>query len=128
MGGAGQAAVILLAVWWSWNYTTWATNELDTSAPAVRGLIVGVMLASLLMSIAIPDAWGDRALLFAGAYVAIQVGRAFFMTSSRGRGNRTSASGPDTSSPWFCFSGIFWLAGGLVDGALHALCSGSSPC
>ena len=26
---AGQAALILLVVWWSWNYTTWVTNELD---------------------------------------------------------------------------------------------------
>ena len=24
--GAGQAALILLVVWWSWNYTTWVTN------------------------------------------------------------------------------------------------------
>ena len=41
----------------------------------MRLLLIGLMLASLLMSIAIPDAFGDRALLFAGAYVAIQVGR-----------------------------------------------------
>ena len=31
--GAGQAAVILLAVWWSWNYTTWATNGSTPSRP-----------------------------------------------------------------------------------------------
>ena len=34
--GAGQAAIILLAVWWSWNYTTWVTNELDPESPVVR--------------------------------------------------------------------------------------------
>ena len=33
------------------------------------------MLASFLMAVAIPEAFGERALLFAGAYVAIQVGR-----------------------------------------------------
>ena len=27
--GAGEAALALLVVWWSWNYTTWVTNELD---------------------------------------------------------------------------------------------------
>ena len=32
------------------------------------------MLASLLMAVAIPQAFGGRALLFAGSYVAIQVG------------------------------------------------------
>ena len=114
--GAGQAAVILLAVWWSWNYTTWATNELDTSAAAVRGLVIGVMLASLLMSIAIPYAWGDRALLFAGAYVAIQVGRAFFLTFVSGTRGSNERERAGHILAWFCFSGIFWLAGGLVDG------------
>ena len=27
--GAGEAALVLLVVWWAWNYTTWVTNELD---------------------------------------------------------------------------------------------------
>jgi low temperature requirement protein LtrA len=27
--GVGQSALVLLVVWWSWNYTTWVTNELD---------------------------------------------------------------------------------------------------
>ena len=64
--GAGQSALVLLVVWWSWNYTTWATNELDPESIVVRLLLIGLMLASFLMSIAIPEAFGDRALLFAG--------------------------------------------------------------
>lgn len=27
--GVVQSTMILLAVYWSWNYTTWTTNELD---------------------------------------------------------------------------------------------------
>src|SRR5215204_6140161 len=65
--GAGQAALVLLVVWWSWNYTTWVTNELDPESIAVRLLLIALMLASFLMGIAIPEAFGDRALLFAGA-------------------------------------------------------------
>ena len=64
--GAGQATLVLLVVWWSWNYTTWVTNELDPESIVVRLLLIGLMLASLLMAIAIPDAFGDKALLFAG--------------------------------------------------------------
>lgn len=78
--GAGQSALILLVVWWSWNYTTWVTNELDPESAIVRLLLIALMLASLLMAIAIPDAFGDKALLFAGSYVAIQVGRHSFLT------------------------------------------------
>jgi low temperature requirement protein LtrA len=114
--GAGPAAVILLAVWWSWNYTTWATNELDTGAPPVRGLVIGVMLASLLMSIAIPEAWGERALLFAGAYVAIQIGRHTFLTFASGTRGSNERNRAGHILAWFCFSGIFWIAGGLVEG------------
>ncbi len=116
--GAGQAAVILLAVWWAWNYTTWVTNELDVEAPAVRGMVLAVMLGSLLLAVAIPEAWGERALLFVGAYVAIQVGRHAFLTfvsGTRGSLERLRAARILT---WFCFSGAFWLAGGLVDGGV----------
>ena len=114
--GAGQAAVILLAVWWSWNYTTWATNELDTTAVPVRAMVIAVMLASLLMSVAIPYAWEGRAELFAFSYVAIQVGRSAFLAfvvGERGSRERIRAS---RILIWFCASGVFWIAGGFADG------------
>src|SRR5215218_3386113 len=78
--GVGHASLALLVVWWAWNYTTWVTNELDPDSIVVRVLLIALMLASLLLAIAIPDAFGDRALLFAGSYVAIQVGRHVFLT------------------------------------------------
>jgi hypothetical protein len=47
--GAGQATLVLLVVWWSWNYTTWATNELNPSSIAVRLPLIALMLASLCL-------------------------------------------------------------------------------
>ena len=32
--GAGKAPLVLLVVWWAWNYTTWVTNVLDPDAVA----------------------------------------------------------------------------------------------
>jgi low temperature requirement protein LtrA len=116
--GAGQAAVILVAVWWSWNYTTWTTNELDTEAPAVRGMVIAVMLGSLLMAIAIPEAWGERALLFAGAYVAIQVGRHAFLAFVAGSRNSIVRTRASRILIWFIASGVFWIAGALTDGGV----------
>src|SRR6266576_4322668 len=78
--GAGQSALVLLVVWWSWNYTTWVTNELDPGSIVVRLLLIALMLATLLMAIAISEAFGAKALLFAASYVAIQVGRHSFLT------------------------------------------------
>lgn len=119
--GVGQSALVLLVVWWAWNYTTWVTNELDPESPVVRLVLIAVMLASLLMAVAIPEAFGDRALLFAGAYVAIQVGRHLFLTfgaASRGSGERERAS---RILIWFVFAGIFWIAGALADGSTRTL-------
>jgi low temperature requirement protein LtrA len=114
--GAGQAAVILLAVWWSWNYTTWATNELDPESPAVRLVVIGVMLASLAMAIAIPQAFGGRALLFACSYVAIQVGRTAFLAFAAADRGTLERARAERILIWFVASGALWLAGGLVDG------------
>ncbi|MCB0874902.1 MAG: low temperature requirement protein A [Solirubrobacterales bacterium] len=113
--GAGQAAVILIAVWWSWNFTTWATNELDTSAAPVKVMVIAVMLGSLLMAVAIPEAWGEQALLFAGAYVAIQVGRHSFMAFAVGTKGSLERLRAEQIVIWFIFSGIFWIAGALAD-------------
>ena len=72
--------LVLAVVWWAWNYTTWVTNELDPDSVVVRLLLIGLMFASLLMAVAIPEAFGERGMLFAASYVAIQVGRHLFLT------------------------------------------------
>ncbi|MFS0883857.1 low temperature requirement protein A [Aeromicrobium sp. 179-A 4D2 NHS] len=117
--GVGQSVLVLLAVWWSWNYTTWATNELDAESVPVRLLLMWLMLASLLMAIAIPEAFGERGLLFAAAYLAIQVSRhAFvaFAAADRGTPERERAARILT---WFLFAGVFWIAGGLAEGEMR---------
>jgi low temperature requirement protein LtrA len=119
--GAGQSALLLLVVWWSWNYTTWVTNELDPESPVVRLLMIALMLASLLMAAALPDAFGSEAGLFVGSYLAIQVGRHTFLTFT--------AAGPGTIEReragrilvWFVGAGVFWIAGALADGAARTV-------
>jgi len=112
--GAGKALLVLLVVWWAWNYTTWVMNQLDPNAVAVRLLVLAIMLASLVMAIAIPETFGSRALLFAGAYVAIQVGRHIFLTfvvADRDSAEREPAL---HILIWFLASGVFWIAGGFA--------------
>src|SRR3954469_6256861 len=114
--GAGQSALLLLVVWWSWNYTTWVTNELDPESPVVRLLMIALMLASLTMAAAIPDAFGGEAALFVGSYLAIQIGRHTFLTfvaADRGTLERARAG---RILVWFVAAGIFWVAGAVADG------------
>ena len=76
--GAAQTVFLLLVVWWAWIYTTWMTNWFDPDAIAVRAVLILVALASLLMAIAIPDAFGERAVMFAASYAGLQIVRNAF--------------------------------------------------
>jgi low temperature requirement protein LtrA len=119
--GAGESALLLLVVWWSWNYTTWVTNELDPESPVVRLLMITLMLASLLMAAALPEAFGSEAGLFVGSYLAIQVGRHTFLTFA--------AAGPGTLEReragrilvWFVAAGVFWVSGAIADGTARTV-------
>jgi low temperature requirement protein LtrA len=115
--GAGQSAFLLLVVWWSWNYTTWVTNELDPESPVVRLLMIAIMLASLVMAAAIPDAFGDKAGLFVGAYLAIQLGRHAFLTFAAAERGTIERERAGRILAWFAAAGVFWIAGAVADGA-----------
>ena len=114
--GAGEAVLALLVVWWSWNYTTWTTNELDPDVMLVRVLLLALMLASLLMAVAIPDAFGDRALLFAVSYVAIQLGRHTFLTFVAAPAGTLERERAGQILIWFGAAGVFWIGGALAEG------------
>jgi low temperature requirement protein LtrA len=119
--GAGQATLALLVVWWAWNYTTWVTNELDPDSIVVRLLLIGLMLGSLLMAVAIPRAFEEHGLLFAGSYVAIQVGRHAFLTFAAEERGTIAREGAGRILIWLAAAGVLWLAGGIVDGTARTV-------
>jgi low temperature requirement protein LtrA len=119
--GVGQSMLVLLVVWWSWNYTTWVTNELDPRSTVVRLLLIALMLGSLLMAIAIPEAFGDKALLFAASYVAIQLGRHTFLTFVAAEPGTIERRRAGRILTWFVAAGILWIAGALADGPTRTL-------
>jgi low temperature requirement protein LtrA len=74
-GGAFQTALLLLALWWAWVDTAWFTNWFDPDRRPVRFVLIGIMVATLIMAVALPEAFGDRGLLFAIPFVVLQVSR-----------------------------------------------------
>ena len=118
--GAGEAALVLLVVWWAWNYTTWVTNELDPDSSIVRLLLIGIMLATLLMAVAIPEAFGSKGLLFACSYVAIQVGRHLFLTFASARPGTIERKRSGHILVWLSAAGVFWIAGAFVEDEARA--------
>jgi low temperature requirement protein LtrA len=83
---AAETVILALAIFYAWYMVAWGTNWLDPDPVPVRLALVGLMFASLLMSVAIGDAFGDRAWLFVTGYLILQVGRcAFLILALRGR-------------------------------------------
>ena len=111
--GAAETAFMLVALYWAWNYTTWMTNWFDPDTVPVRLTLVFVMVASLLMAVAIPDGFGEHALLFACAYAGLQIGRNAFVVAvtPRGRFNQNFRQ----ILAWSVLSAPLWVAGGIVD-------------
>jgi low temperature requirement protein LtrA len=114
--GAVRTSVLFLAVWWLWINTTWATNRLDPDAAPVRFTIFALMAASLVLSMALPRAFEDRALAFAVPYVAMQVGRSLFSARSLAfHGRAAEVRTSLRQAIWFALSGLLWIAGALVE-------------
>jgi low temperature requirement protein LtrA len=113
VGGLARAAFLLVVVWWAWIYTTWMTNLFNPESPAVRAVLGGVMLASLLAAAALPLAFGADALLFAAAYVVLQVGRNAAAMSLVRRDERPRDV-YERLLVWSIASGVLWLLGAVV--------------
>lgn len=114
--GAVQTLLLWFAVWLGWQYTCWMTNWFNPDTRPIRLLLFGLMLMGLLMAAALPEAFASRGLIFAGAYATLQVGRALFIRLQLDRGHPLSANF-NRILGWACLSAVFWLAGGLADGA-----------
>ena len=116
LGGALQTLFLLLAVWWVWMYTCWFTNWIDPDKPSVRMLMFALMLAGLLMSAAIPNAFGHEGLLFAIAYSFIQVTRSVFMCIATRVHDPVNHLNFLRITAWLSLSGMLWITGGVAGG------------
>ena len=116
LAGALQTLFLLLSVWWVWMYTCWFTNWIDPDKPSVRILMFLLMLAGLLMSAAIPNAFGHEGFLFAIAYAFIQVVRSAFMVFATRGHDPLNHRNYQRITAWLAVSAVFWIAGGLASG------------
>lgn len=114
--GLAETVVLLLAVWWAWVYTTWATNWLNPNSTACRLMLVGVMGGGLVMASSIPEAFGDGGLTFAVAYAAIQVGRSTFILWAM-RDDPVRRADFQRIVVWNAAASVLWVVGGLASGS-----------
>ncbi len=118
--GALQVALLLGLVWLAWVYTTWVTNWLDPDRGPTRLMLLGLMLASLVMSAALPDAFDERGLAVGVAYAVMQVGRSAY-TAWALRGDKRLQRNFERILCWCLVSGTLAVLGGLTHGHAREL-------
>jgi low temperature requirement protein LtrA len=93
--GLSKGLLILGILWWTRIGYAWLTSVVDPEEGVVRLLIISAMAALLVVSLCVPHAFGDRALLFACgiAFVrALHIGL-FILGSRDDPGLRSSVIG-----------------------------------
>ena len=70
--GLARGLLILGVLWWSWVGYSWLTSVVDPEEGVVRFAMFGAMAGLLVVALCVPEAFDDRALLFACAYGVVR--------------------------------------------------------
>ena len=72
-GGLGQGVLLIGALWLAWQSYAWLGTIVDLDEGAIRLAMLAVMGAMLAGALAVPDAFGDGAVLFAATYAFVRI-------------------------------------------------------
>jgi low temperature requirement protein LtrA len=108
--GIAQGLLVLAVLWWSWGGYAWLTSVVDPEQGAVRLAMFAAMAAFLVSALAVPNAFGDDALLFACAYGIVRVAHIWLFTIA-------SRNEPDLRRS------VMGLAGGTAVGVTLLFCA-----
>ena len=109
-----HTVMLLIVVWVVWINTVWATNWLNPERTQVRALLIVLMLLGILMSSAIPEAFTDKALLFACSMVAFQLVRSGFTALAFAKHRPDHAVNFVRIGLWEVASGVLWIGGAVA--------------
>jgi len=122
--GIGQGLLVLGVLWWGWVGYAWLTSVVDPEEVPVRLAIFVAMASLLIVSLCVPEAFGDLALTFALAFGVFRVAHItlFVLASADEDGLRHSVIGLAISTALaVTLLALASLFDGLAQGALWAL-------
>jgi low temperature requirement protein LtrA len=122
--GLAQGLLVLCMLWWSWTGYAWLTSVVDPEEGAVRLVMFGAIASLLIVSLCVPEAFGELALVFALAYGAVRIAHIglFMLASPEDDALRHSVLGLAAST--FIAVGLLAIASlfdGLAQGAIWLL-------
>jgi low temperature requirement protein LtrA len=117
----GEGILILAAVWWAWAAYGWLTNSIDPDENVNRICMFAAMGAMVIVSLTIPDAFGDRGVLFGCSYFFVRAMQLVLYV----RNTPGAAEGGDLQAilklaPGFLLGSALLIFAGLLDGGAQA--------
>jgi low temperature requirement protein LtrA len=112
----GEGLLILAAVWWAWCAYSWLTNSIDPDENLNRVCMFAAMGGMLVVSLSIPDAFGERGVLFGCAYFFVRAMQLVLYV----RNTPGAAQGGDLQAilrlaPGFLLGSALLILAGLLD-------------
>ena len=86
-GGFLRGMILLALIWWAWSAFVWAANAQSEDSATMQLALLASLVLIFIAGIAVPDAFGDEAILFALTYCGVRlIHLALYVDASR-RGN-----------------------------------------
>ena len=117
----GEGLLILAAVWWAWAAYGWLTNSIDPDENLNRIAMFAAMGGMLVVSLAIPQAFGDRGVLFGCAYFFVRaVQLVLYVRNTPGAAEGGDLQAILKLAPGFLLGSALLIVAGLLDGGARA--------
>jgi low temperature requirement protein LtrA len=83
--GLFRSLLVLAVLWWAWAGYAWLTNAFDPESKLLRLPIFLAMAGMLVCALAVPEAFGKYAAIFAVAYLVVRlIHVSFYLIGARG--------------------------------------------
>jgi low temperature requirement protein LtrA len=118
----GEGMLILAAVWWAWAAYGWLTNAIDPDENVNRLCMFAAMAAMLLVSLSIPEAFGDEGLLFGCAYFFVRaVHLILYVRNTHQDGDDANLAAILKLAPGLLLGSALLVVAGALDGDVRVI-------
>ncbi len=115
--GLGEGILILAAVWWAWAAYGWLTNTIDPDENVNRLCVFAAMGGMVIVSLSIPEAFGDRGLLFGCAYFFVRAMQlVLYVRNTRREGDAYNLEAILKLAPGLLLGSALLIVAGALDG------------
>ncbi|MEU6073612.1 low temperature requirement protein A [Micromonospora sp. NPDC047074] len=118
--GGGKTLLLLFALWTVWQGTAWTTSRYDPHHIWLQLIVVNALVCSMVMGVAITQAFRATGMAFAVAYVVAQVSRPLTLLVVLGPHPLRRLKLRMTIT--YGASGVLWIVGALLPSTPRVIC------